>query len=175
MEGNASSQQLGTPLMQPTSSVEDDEVDRYDALGSTTALKIHSHSLTSSIVDGSTRTISVASSEDEADVAAGAKLSSPLDSTLTAFVLAVILFFNAGGGPFGVEPSLKAAGNFYAIIGFAAMPFLWALPEAVMTYELSSLYPCASGGVRWVRTTFVIAIKFHLFHMNFQSSLSHVV
>lgn len=59
----------------------------------------------------------------------------------------------AAGGPFGVEPSLKAAGNLYAIIGFAAMPFLWSLPEAVMTYELSSLYPCASGGVRFVRST----------------------
>ena len=55
------------------------------------------------------------------------------------------------GGPFGVEPSLKAAGNLYAIIGFAVMPFLWALPEAIMTYELSVLHPCASGGVLWVR------------------------
>ena len=61
------------------------------------------------------------------------------------------------GGPFGVEPSLKAAGNLYAIIGFAVMPFLWSIPEAVMTYELSSLYPCASGGVRWVRSCVFVA------------------
>ena len=62
-----------------------------------------------------------------------------------------VSLLNLQGGPFGVEPSLRAAGNLYAIIGFAAMPFLWALPEAVMTYELSTLYPCSSGGVRWVR------------------------
>lgn len=55
------------------------------------------------------------------------------------------------GGPFGSEPSLKAAGNLYAIIGFAVMPIVWSLPEAVMTYELSTLFPCASGGVRFVR------------------------
>ena len=54
------------------------------------------------------------------------------------------------GGPFGVEPSLKAAGNLYAIIGFAVMPILWSLPESIMTYELSTLFPCASGGVRFV-------------------------
>lgn len=55
------------------------------------------------------------------------------------------------GGPFGSEPSLKAAGNLYAIIGFAVMPMVWSLPEAVMTYEMSTLFPCASGGVRFVR------------------------
>lgn len=57
------------------------------------------------------------------------------------------------GGPFGVELSLKAAGNLYTIIGFAVMPFILSIPEGVMTYELSSLYPCSSGGVRFVRTT----------------------
>jgi len=76
------------------------------------------------------------------------------DTKLNGFALAIILFFNASGGPFGVEPSLKAAGNLYAIIGFAVMPFLWSLPEAIMTYELSSMYPCASGGVRWAEEAF---------------------
>ncbi|KAL7553076.1 hypothetical protein ACHAWF_016329 [Thalassiosira exigua] len=58
------------------------------------------------------------------------------------------------GGPFGTEPSIKAAGNLYAIIGFVLMPIVWMLPEAVMTYELSLLYPCASGGVRWTEEAF---------------------
>jgi amino acid transporter len=62
------------------------------------------------------------------------------------------------GGPFGVEPSVKAAGNLYAIIGFAVMPFVWALPECLITYELSALYPCASGGVRWVEEAFGVQI-----------------
>ena len=55
------------------------------------------------------------------------------------------------GGIFGAELSLRAAGNLYTIIGFAVMPFILSIPEAVMTYELSPLYPCPSGGVRFVR------------------------
>lgn len=96
-------------------------------------------------------------SSDEADAAAGGidpSSSSQRQTKINGFVLAIILFFNASGGPFGVEPSLKAAGNLYAIIGFAAMPILWALPEAVMTYELSTLFPCASGGVRSTEEAF---------------------
>lgn len=54
------------------------------------------------------------------------------------------------GGPFGIEPSVKAAGNLYAIIGIALMPFVWAVPEMYMTYRLSTMFPCASGGVLWV-------------------------
>ncbi|KAL7449811.1 hypothetical protein ACHAWC_001825 [Mediolabrus comicus] len=34
------------------------------------------------------------------------------------------------------------------------MPFLWALPEVLITTELGLLYPCASGGVRWVEEAF---------------------
>jgi hypothetical protein len=49
------------------------------------------------------------------------------------------------GGPFGIEPTVKAAGNLYAIIGVALFPFLWAIPEIYMTFRLSTLYPCASG------------------------------
>lgn len=53
-----------------------------------------------------------------------------------------------------MEPSIRAAGNMYAIIGFALMPLMWSLPECVMTYELSSAYPCDSGGVRFVSIYF---------------------
>ena len=45
---------------------------------------------------------------------------------------------------------MKAAGNLYAIIGIALMPFVWAVPEMYMTYRLSTMFPCASGGVLWV-------------------------
>ena len=73
------------------------------------------------------------------------------------------------GGPFGSEPSLKAAGNLYAIIGFAVMPIVWSLPEAVMTYEMSTLFPCASGGVRFVRDNddalLCVAVMLALLHV----------
>jgi hypothetical protein len=91
---------------------------------------------------------------NDADAAAGGMKriasSQQPQKKISAFVLAVIIFFNASGGPFGIEPTLKAAGNLYAIIGVCVMPFIWSLPEALITYEMSSRFPCASGGVRWV-------------------------
>lgn len=163
-------QQLNAPLMQPASPRHGSDGnfdDRYDALGSTMRSSLSSQSLVSAYLGaagGSSPTRDASSvtssqcSKSEADAAGGGLKSSsimqPSASKLSSFTLAVILFFNAAGGPFGTEPSLKAAGNLYAIIGFAVMPFLWALPEAVMTYELSAMYPCASGGVRWTEEAF---------------------
>lgn len=74
--------------------------------------------------------------------------------TMSACMLAIMVFFNTSGGPFGVEPAIRAAGNMYAIIGFAIMPILWSVPHAIMTYELSSEYPCDSGSVRYVEVAF---------------------
>ena len=54
------------------------------------------------------------------------------------------------GGPFGIEPSIRAAGNFYSILGFAILPFVWSVPEALVTAELGSAFKCSSGGVIWV-------------------------
>ncbi|KAL3792784.1 hypothetical protein ACHAW5_000578 [Stephanodiscus triporus] len=110
---------------------------------------------------------------DDADAAAGVIARDPSSSSssslaarddssrgggararMGAFALAIMVFFNASGGPFGVEPSIRAAGNMYAIVGFALMPLMWSLPECVMTYELSSAYPCDSGGVRFTEEAF---------------------
>jgi len=92
---------------------------------------------------------------NDADAAAGGGINQSSTSKqnnhtnqkkISGFVLAIIVFFNACGGPFGIEPALKAAGNLYAIIGISVMPFIWSLPESIITYEMSSKYPCASGG-----------------------------
>ena len=108
---------------------------------------------------------------NDADAAAGGmkRISSSQQpqKKISAFVLAVIIFFNASGGPFGIEPTLKAAGNLYAIIGVCVMPFIWSLPEALITYEMSSRFPCASGGVRWVS---IVAVRVHqVFSVMFHS------
>jgi amino acid transporter len=68
--------------------------------------------------------------------------------------LAVIVFYNVSGGPFGVETSVRAGGNFYALLGFLVMPFVWSLQEALMTAELGTAFPEASGGVAWVEEAF---------------------
>ena len=65
--------------------------------------------------------------------------------------LAVLVFYNVSGGPFGIEPSIRSAGNFYTILGFALLPLVWSLPEALVTAELgSAAFQCSSGGVIWV-------------------------
>jgi len=155
MEGN-SSEQLNAPLWEPIATGTADDVHRYDKLGSTSPRPFSGKSLSSIATDPTTIYGGEMDSESGviSDSSAKSSSQSSQDSTLTTLVLGIIIYFSSGGGPFGMEPSLKAAGNLYAIIGFAAMTFVWALPEAVMTYELSSLYPCSSGGVRWVEEAF---------------------
>lgn len=68
--------------------------------------------------------------------------------------LAVIVFYTVSGGPLGIEPAVRSAGNFYALLGFLTFPFVWSLQEALMTAELGSAFPEAAGGVAWVEFAF---------------------
>lgn len=68
--------------------------------------------------------------------------------------LAMIVFYNVSGGPFGVEESIRSAGFFVSILGFLVMPLVWSIPEALVTAELGAAYPEASGGVAWVEEAF---------------------
>lgn len=68
--------------------------------------------------------------------------------------LAVLVFYMVSGGPFGLEDAVRSAGPLYTLLGFAIMPFVWSLPEAMITAELGSTYPEASGGVVWVEEAF---------------------
>ena len=68
--------------------------------------------------------------------------------------MAVLIFYNVSGGPFGIETTVRAGGNFYAILGFLVMPFVWSLQEALMTAELGTTFPEASGSVAWVEEAF---------------------
>ena len=73
---------------------------------------------------------------------------------LKLWPLAVLVFYNVSGGPFWIEPSIRAAGNFYAILGFIVFPFVWAIPEALVTAELGSALRDPSAGVAWVEEAF---------------------
>jgi hypothetical protein len=64
---------------------------------------------------------------------------------LSALALALIVFYKVSGGPFGCEPAVRAAGPFYALVGFTLFPILWSIPEALITAELGSAYPEPSG------------------------------
>jgi hypothetical protein len=43
--------------------------------------------------------------------------------------LAAIVFFNVSGGPFGVETSVRAGGNLFALAGFLIGPLVWSVQE----------------------------------------------
>lgn len=60
---------------------------------------------------------------------------------LSTLALAVLVFYKVSGGPFGCEPSVKAAGPFYALLGFTLFPFCWCCQEALVTAELGSAFP----------------------------------
>lgn len=66
----------------------------------------------------------------------------------------MLVFFTVSGGPFGIEESVRSAGFFVSIMGFILMPLVWSLPEALITAELGTTYPDASGGVAWIEEAF---------------------
>ena len=82
-------------------------------------------------------------------------ISEPNRNKLTFTTLAIIAFYNVSGGPFGIEATIKSSGNFIGILGFALFPFIWSIPEALVTAELGSAFAQdASGGPAWVEEAF---------------------
>ncbi|KAM3397878.1 hypothetical protein P3S68_001392 [Capsicum galapagoense] len=74
---------------------------------------------------------------------------------LTLIPLIFLIYFEVAGGPYGEEPAVKAAGPLLAILGFLVFPFIWSVPEAIITAELSTTFP---GEVENPRKTFPLAL-----------------
>jgi amino acid transporter len=75
--------------------------------------------------------------------------------TLNTLQLATIIFYSVSGGPFGIEESVRAAGPFYTLVGFALSPLVFSLPECLMTVELSAGgFKSAAAGCAWVEEAF---------------------
>ncbi|PKA51036.1 putative polyamine transporter [Apostasia shenzhenica] len=66
--------------------------------------------------------------------------------------LVFLIFYEVSGGPFGIEDSVQAAGPLLAILGFLIFPFIWSVPEALITAELGTMFPENGGYVVWVST-----------------------
>ncbi|KAL8156835.1 putative polyamine transporter At1g31830 isoform X2 [Apium graveolens] len=66
--------------------------------------------------------------------------------------LIFLIFYEVSGGPFGVEDSVGAAGPFLALLGFLVFPLIWSVPEALITAEMSTMFPENGGYVVWVST-----------------------
>ena len=73
--------------------------------------------------------------------------------TLGLFALCSLTYYSVSGGPFGFESVVQAGGPFWALTGFALI-LVWALPEALITIEMSIVFPESSGSVAWVEAAY---------------------
>ncbi|CAN1841721.1 Probable polyamine transporter At3g13620 [Linum perenne] len=73
---------------------------------------------------------------------------------LTLLPLIFLIYFEVAGGPYGEEPAVQAVGPLFAILGFLIFPFIWSIPEALITAELSTTYPGNGGFVIWADQAF---------------------
>ncbi|KAE8705694.1 putative polyamine transporter [Hibiscus syriacus] len=65
-----------------------------------------------------------------------------------------LIYFEVSGGAYGAEEAVGAAGPFCAILGFLVFPFLWSIPEALITAELATAFPGNGGYVIWAHQAF---------------------
>ncbi|KAH6765852.1 Amino acid permease family protein [Perilla frutescens var. hirtella] len=73
---------------------------------------------------------------------------------VTLLPLIFLIYFEVAGGPYGEEPAVQAAGPLLAILGFLIFPFIWSIPEALITAELSTAFPGNGGFVIWAERAF---------------------
>ena len=99
---------------------------------------------------------SASSDADRARPDADTESTRPAKTTppLTLWPLVAIVFYTVSGGPFGIEPAVRAGGNFFAIAGFVLLPLMWSVPEALITAELGVAFQEPSAGVAWVEEAF---------------------
>lgn len=74
--------------------------------------------------------------------------------SLTLLPLVAVMYFNVSGGPYSLEGLVAAAGPGMALLILAALPLVWALPEALIVGELASALPVEGGYYRWVHRAF---------------------
>jgi len=77
-----------------------------------------------------------------------------LIKTLTWHNLVGVTFFAVCGGDYGIEDSVGSGGVGLSLIALLVLPWVWSLPIALMTAELSSMIPEAGGYVVWAHRAF---------------------
>ncbi|KAA8549650.1 hypothetical protein F0562_001332 [Nyssa sinensis] len=73
---------------------------------------------------------------------------------LALIPLIFLIYFEVAGGPYGEESAVGAAGPLLAILGFLIFPFIWSIPEALITAELATTFPGNGGFVIWAHNAF---------------------
>ncbi|PKA53584.1 putative polyamine transporter [Apostasia shenzhenica] len=73
---------------------------------------------------------------------------------LALLPLVFLIYFEVSGGPYGSEQTVLAGGPLLAILGFVLFPFVWSIPEALITAELATALPGNGGYVVWADRAF---------------------
>ncbi|KWX14268.1 Amino acid permease [Giardia duodenalis assemblage B] len=63
--------------------------------------------------------------------------------------LIVVGFFMVSAGPFGIEEAINAGGPLATIIAIVVAPLFISVPLALMSAELSTLFPCCGSPIDW--------------------------
>uniref|UniRef100_A0A6B2LCX9 Amino acid permease/ SLC12A domain-containing protein n=1 Tax=Arcella intermedia TaxID=1963864 RepID=A0A6B2LCX9_9EUKA len=66
----------------------------------------------------------------------------------------IMTFFWTCGAPFGIESAVGAGGALLVMLVVVFVSFFWALPQAMMSLELSLMIQYNGGNVVWVRRAF---------------------
>lgn len=74
--------------------------------------------------------------------------------TLGTVQLVGMLFFMTSGAGYGLEPMVGAAGPLPTLIALLVAPWIWALPQALMSSELATMMPEDGGFILWVEAAF---------------------
>ena len=92
--------------------------------------------------------------QQQREQAGGAAGRQHQSSKLTVLPLVFLIYFEVAGGPYGSERAVRAAGPLFTLLGFLVFPFLWGVPESLVTAELSAALPGNGGFVRWADLAF---------------------
>jgi amino acid transporter len=87
-------------------------------------------------------------------LAASNAASPRLRRDLNLPALVALSFFCVAGGAYGLEDAVGAAGSAIVLLGLIVLPWIWSLPTALMTAELSTAMPEEGGYVAWVERAF---------------------
>lgn len=71
----------------------------------------------------------------------GVAAKRPEEHLLRLFPLMALIFYEVSGGPFGSEDAVGASSPAIAMLGFIVFPLVWSVPEALITAEMSVMYP----------------------------------
>jgi amino acid transporter len=78
--------------------------------------------------------------------------AAPAAGRLSCLQLAVVAYAFNCGGAYGIESAVSQGGAFFCVLFLCVFGLLWALPQALMTAELSTAFPKNGSSLYWIES-----------------------